>query len=101
MNVYNLSSKSKLYFNLTALTIRNLSLTSRVGQVNGKPVGNTNDLRLGFIGTGKIAQAIMLGLIKKQKLKPNQIYASDSNLDYLEYLQFNRPIFKVNLQLII
>ena len=50
---------------------------------------------LGFIGTGKIAQALILGLISKHKLRPEQIFASDSNLEYLDYLKNKSPLFQV------
>jgi pyrroline-5-carboxylate reductase len=54
-------------------------------------------MKMGFIGTGKIAQAIILGLIKKDKLQPEQIYVSDSNNNYLEYLKDKCPTFKVRI----
>ena len=53
------------------------------------------DMRMGFLGTGKIAQAIILGLIKKEKLKPEQIYVSDVNKEYLSYLRDKSPLFQV------
>jgi pyrroline-5-carboxylate reductase len=55
------------------------------------------NIRMGFVGTGKIAQAIILGLIKKQKLKPEQIYVSDANKQYVHHLKEKHPVFQVSL----
>ena len=57
-----------------------------------------NDLKLGFVGTGKIAQAIILGLIKKEKLAPEQIFVSDANLECLKYLKEKDSVFQVKLR---
>ena len=57
---------------------------------------NSKDLKIGFLGTGRIAQAIIVGLIKQKKIKPEQIYASDTNLDYLKYLKEKCPTFSVS-----
>lgn len=65
---------------------------------SGSPLHNGN-VRMGFLGTGKIAQAVILGLIKKEKLKPEQIYVSDSNQKYLNYLRNKNPLFKVIKQI--
>lgn len=51
--------------------------------------------KLGFIGTGKIAQAIIIGLIKQNKILPHQIFVSDTNLDGLDHLRQRNPLFKV------
>jgi pyrroline-5-carboxylate reductase len=50
---------------------------------------------LGFVGAGKIAQAIIQGLIKKEKLQPEQIYVSDANAEYVRFLKEKHPILKV------
>lgn len=63
-------------------------------EVNDKKEFNLN--KLGFIGTGKIAQAIIIGLIKQKKISPKQIYVSDTNLDCLSHLRERNPLFKVN-----
>lgn len=59
---------------------------------------SNNDLKLGFVGTGRIAQAIIIGLIKKEKLRPDQIYASDSNKENLKFLKEKCPIFNVRIK---
>jgi hypothetical protein len=51
--------------------------------------------RIGFVGTGKIAQAIITGLIKKNIFKPEQIYVSDANTEYLKHLKEKSPLFQV------
>ena len=51
--------------------------------------------KIGFVGTGKIAQAIIAGLIKKDIFKPEQIYVSDANTEYLKYLKEKSILFKV------
>lgn len=56
---------------------------------------NTKDWKLGFLGTGRIAQAIILGLIDQNKVKPEQIFVSDANLEYLKYLRERCPKFQV------
>jgi pyrroline-5-carboxylate reductase len=58
------------------------------------------NFKLGIIGIGKIAQAIIFGLINKNKLKAHQIYASESNLNHFNYLKNKHPFFqehKINL----
>ncbi len=57
--------------------------------------GNKNSNKIGFVGTGKIAQAIIAGLIKKELFKPEQIFVSDANLTYLNYLKEKSPMFQV------
>lgn len=54
------------------------------------------NFKLGFIGTGKIAQAIISGLISKEQIKAHQIYASDSNASYLNFLRTKHPLFIVS-----
>lgn len=51
--------------------------------------------KLGIIGIGKIAQAIIFGLINKNKLKAHQIYASESNINHFNYLKNKHPFFQV------
>lgn len=57
--------------------------------------------RIGFVGTGKIAQSIISGLIKKDIFKPEQIYVSDANAEYLEYLKEKTPFFQVGFNFFI
>ena len=57
--------------------------------------------RLGFIGMGKIAQAIIIGLIKQKKITSQQIYVSDTTLDGLEHLRQRNPLFHVKIIFII
>ncbi len=51
--------------------------------------------KIGFIGTGNMAQAIIQGLINQKKFTPEQIYASDNDWEYIEFLQKNSPLFMV------
>jgi hypothetical protein len=51
--------------------------------------------KIGFIGTGNMAQAIIQGLIKQKIFKPEQIYASDNDWEYIEFLQKNNQFFQV------
>jgi len=53
--------------------------------------------RLGFIGMGKIAQAIIIGLIKQKKITAQQIYVSDTTLDGLDHLRQRNPLFHVTI----
>ncbi len=50
---------------------------------------------IGFVGSGNMAQAIMQGLINQKKFKPEQIYASDSDWEYVEFIKENSRFFKV------
>jgi pyrroline-5-carboxylate reductase len=52
--------------------------------------------KIGFIGTGNMARAIIAGLISKDKYKPEEIYVTDSDLEYVEYLKNEVPLFKDN-----
>lgn len=52
--------------------------------------------KIGFIGTGNMARAIIAGLISKEKYKPEEIYVTDSDLEYVEYLKNEVPLFKEN-----
>ena len=69
---------------------RSISITTTSKQ-------NNKDLKLGFLGTGRIAQAIIVGLIKQNKIKAEQIYASDVNSEYFKYLKEKCPTFRVSL----
>jgi hypothetical protein len=51
--------------------------------------------KIGFIGSGNMARAIIAGLIGKNKFKPEEIYVTDSDLEYVEYLKTNVQLFKV------
>jgi hypothetical protein len=55
-----------------------------------------SNVKLGFIGFGKIAQAVILGLINKDIVKSEQIYVNDSNKLHLRYLQYQDKRFKVS-----
>ena len=50
---------------------------------------------LGFIGVGKIAQAIILGLINKNILEAKKIFVSDVNFRLIDELRLKNPLFKV------
>lgn len=80
-----LSSPSKLRI----LTV-SLSTTSTLR--NSPPPNRSN---IGFIGTGKIAQSIIQAIIKKKLMKPENIYASDINKEYLAYLKDKSEVFQV------
>lgn len=55
------------------------------------------NVKLGFIGVGKIAQAVILGLINKNIVKSEQIYVNDCNTRHLRYLQSQDRKFKVTI----
>jgi len=82
--------------------IKNVSSSSRKYSEISKKVKKLekrkdfNFDKLGFIGTGKIAQAIIIGLIKQNKILPHQIFVSDTNLDGLDHLRQRNPLFKVD-----
>jgi pyrroline-5-carboxylate reductase len=52
-----------------------------------------DNIRLGFVGTREITQAIILGLNKNQKLKLEQIYVSDANQQYVAMLKEKNSVF--------
>ncbi len=62
------------------------------------PYLNVKD-NIGFIGTGKIAQALITGLVKRELFKPEQIYANDADLNYLKFLKEKSPLFQVKFKL--
>ena len=55
-----------------------------------------HEMKLGFLGTGKIAQALILGMLNKHILRPEQIYVNDENKEYLMHLKEKNPLFQVN-----
>jgi hypothetical protein len=63
--------------------------------LNSSDLRRNESFKLGFVGAGKIAQAIIQGLIKKDKLQPEQIYVSDANAEYVRFLKEKHPILKV------
>ena len=54
-----------------------------------------HEMKLGFLGTGKIAQALILGMLNKHILRPEQIYVNDENKEYLMHLKERNPLFQV------
>lgn len=68
-----------------------------INQFYSISASNSKDWKLGFLGTGRIAQAIILGLIDQNKVKAEQIFVSDANLDYLKYLRERCPKFRVKI----
>lgn len=58
-------------------------------------VKNEKYSKIGFIGTGNMACAIIAGLINKQKYKADEIYVTDNDREYVEYLKHYKPLFKV------
>lgn len=52
-------------------------------------------LLLLLTGIGKIAQAIIMGLINKQLINPQQIFANDNNIEHMNNLKLNYGPFKV------
>ena len=52
--------------------------------------------KIGFIGTGNMARAIISGLISKNKFKADQIYFTDNDQEYVHHLRTNVPLFKVD-----
>lgn len=55
----------------------------------------TSDSKIGFIGTGKIAQSIIQAIVKKNLIKAENIYASEINKEYLAYLREQSDVFQV------
>jgi len=51
--------------------------------------------KIGFIGTGNMTRAIIAGLISKDKFKPEEIFITDSDREYIEHLKTYVPVFKV------
>jgi len=49
---------------------------------------------IGFIGTGRIAQAIIYGLIKRDIFRPEQIFVTDANEEYLQFLKKEHKFFR-------
>lgn len=58
-------------------------------------VKNEKYNKIGFIGTGNMACAIIAGLINKQKYQADEIYVTDNDREYVEYLKQYKPLFKV------
>lgn len=58
---------------------------------------NSKYEKIGFFGAGNMAKAIIQGLITKKKFSPEQIYATDKNIEYLEYLKNKDPFFQVTI----
>ena len=56
------------------------------------------EIKLGFLGTGRIAQALIIGLLNKEKLRPEQIYVNDENKEYLTRLREKTPLFQVRIK---
>ena len=58
---------------------------------------NSKYEKIGFFGAGNMAKAIIQGLITNKKFSPEQIYATDKNVEYLEYLKNKDPFFQVTI----
>lgn len=61
-----------------------------------RSITTNNFNKIGFIGTGNMAQAIISGLISKHKFLPQQIYVTDKDKEYVEHLKRNVPLFMEN-----
>ena len=61
-----------------------------------RSITTNNFNKIGFIGTGNMAQAIISGLISKHKFLPQQIYVTDKDKEYVEHLKRNIPLFMVS-----
>lgn len=59
-------------------------------------------MKIGFIGAGNMAEAIIKGVIKAKIIKQSSIYASDINLDRLKYIkrQTNINVFDNNKKVV-
>ncbi len=53
--------------------------------------------KIGFLGTGNMAQAIIQGLVNQKKYKPDQIYGVDNNQEYVEFIKQNGPTYMKNI----
>lgn len=67
---------------------------SLISKTNHVIVNDIHYDSIGFIGTGNMARAIIQGLITKKKFLPEQIYVTDKNTEYLEYLKTDEPFFQ-------
>ncbi len=63
--------------------------------LSSSSIRKPNEIKLGFLGTGKIAQALILGLLNRSILKADQIYVNDENKEYLMHLKEKNPLFQV------
>jgi len=77
------------------VSILNRTFSIHHSTLNSSDLRTNESFKLGFVGAGKIAQAIIQGLIKKEKLQPEQIYVSDANAEYVRFLKEKHPILKV------
>ena len=86
-------SNSILYLFKRSISSSNICFQNKTTQ---ELTQNTNGYhKIGFIGTGNMAQAIIQGLINQKKFTPEQIYASDNDLEYFDFLKKNSPLFLV------
>ncbi len=53
--------------------------------------------KIGFLGTGNMAQAIIQGLVNQKKFKEEKIYCIDNNQEYVEFIKQNGPAFMKNV----
>ncbi len=91
--------------NQTRLVLNNIHYAKFIVQSKHRSISNScsrlSSNRIGFVGTGKIAQAIISGLIKKNIFKPEQIYVSDANKEYLKHLKEKSSLFQVNFRFLV
>jgi hypothetical protein len=97
--------QSKFLVVQTTTTTRNICLTAscdslvkRVDLVQPSKRGSNeaSASKIGFIGAGKIAQSIIQALIKKNFVPCEDIHASDTNKEYVDWLKEKCDIFQVN-----
>lgn len=72
-----------------------LSLLKRSISITSRSMHTDKYQKIGFIGTGNMARAIIQGLVTKKQFLPEQIYATDKNIEYLQHLKTNEPFFQV------
>lgn len=82
----------KTFLCLSTLTQRCISTSPIVQSF----IKNEKYNKIGFIGSGNMACAIIAGLISKQKYQADEIYVTDSDREYVEYLKHYKPLFKEN-----
>ena len=75
-------SKRSIYINPVC---QNEKITKKMNQYD----------KIGFFGTGNMTRIIIQALITKRKFLPEQIYVTEKNVKYLEYLKNEEPFFQV------
>ena len=90
MNLRKISFKTPPLFLCTSMHLISTSHIQSSFEKNEKPN------KIGFVGAGNMARAIMKGFISKKNYKAEEIYVTDHDREFVEYLKNYNPLFKVN-----